>query len=108
MDPIIENASAHGAMLRELGGWGIAVVFMSLFVWLLRTYFKIQDHVFKLSTALATTNAKTVASLEAVKSKMEALEGIGSMRKDVNKIEEKVDRVNERLVELRARQGDRT
>ena len=100
----IEQAPEIGAHLQELGGWGVAVVFMGLFVWLLRAYFKLQGHVLKLSTVLSATNSKTVASLNAVSSKMERVEdGVVNLRTlgdDVKEVKGSMGKVNERLVEL--------
>ena len=100
----IDKAPEIGAHLQELGGWGVAVVFMGLFVWLLRAYFQLQGHVLKLSTVLSATNSKTVASLDAVGSKMEKIEShsneLRPLADGMKDMRDTMGKVNERLVEL--------
>lgn len=103
----IETVPDVGASLRELGGWGVAVIFAGFLSWVLWAYFRLQSHVLKISTTMSTNNASAVASLKAVEAKIHSLDDVRVICADVKAIETKLDRMNEHLIELKTRGGGR-
>jgi uncharacterized protein Yka (UPF0111/DUF47 family) len=106
---LLQMAPDIGEGLREIGGWGVSVVFAGLLIWVLLAYFRLQDHVLKLSTTLAATNSKTVSSLDAVTSKISTMEStiidLRTLNPDVKDMEKKLDVMNERLLKLCVQKG---
>lgn len=75
-------------LLREYGGWGVAVAAATALGILWKFFVKLQDHALKMGTNLSTTNAKTVAALDVLKDQQK--EG-----------KRETEKVNEHLVDIK-------